>query len=120
MSAREDEDVINRPSHYGGDVEDNPYETIKVIEAWKLGFHLGNVVKYVSRAGKKEEADEVDDLKKAEWYLRREIKRLRKEERKERKEKKARNMEKLARHAFAYGASPESIWDSLSKKESEE
>lgn len=61
--------AINHPPHYGG--ADNPYEAIKVIEAWDLGFHLGNVIKYVSRAGKK--GNELEDLKKAAWYLQREI-----------------------------------------------
>ena len=42
---------INHPPHYGG--EDDPYEAIKVIDAWRLGFSLGNTVKYISRAGKK-------------------------------------------------------------------
>jgi hypothetical protein len=65
-------DPVNHPPHYGG--EDNPYEAIKVIEAWGLGFHIGNVVKYLSRAGKKGAA--VEDLKKARWYLDREIARL--------------------------------------------
>lgn len=59
---------IDHPSHYGGD---NTYEAIKVIEAWDLGFCLGNVVKYISRAGKK--GDRLEDLKKAKWYLEREI-----------------------------------------------
>jgi Protein of unknwon function (DUF3310) len=63
---------INHPAHYGG--EDNPYEAIKVVEAWSLGFCLGNVVKYVSRAGKK--GDPLEDLKKARWYLNREIENL--------------------------------------------
>lgn len=63
---------INHPPHYGG--ADNPYEAIKVIEAWELGFCLGNTVKYISRAGKKGEAyKELEDLKKARWYLDREI-----------------------------------------------
>jgi hypothetical protein len=62
-------DKVNHPSHYGG--KDNLYEAIKVIEAWGLGFHLGNCVKYISRAGKK--VDELEDLKKARWYLEREI-----------------------------------------------
>ncbi len=62
-------DLVNHPSHYGG--EDNPYEAIKVIEAWGLGFNLGNVVKYISRAGKKDA--ELQELKKAAWYLNREI-----------------------------------------------
>ena len=57
---------VNHPDHYGG--ESNPYEAIKVIEAWDLNFHLGNVVKYISRAGKKSK-NNVEDLKKAEWYL---------------------------------------------------
>ncbi len=57
---------VNHPDHYGG--ESNPYEAIKVIEAWDLNFHLGNVVKYISRAGKKSKSS-VEDLKKAEWYL---------------------------------------------------
>jgi hypothetical protein len=56
---------IDHPPHYGG--ADNLYEAIKVIEAWNLGFHLGNAVKYISRAGKK--GDELEDLKKARWYL---------------------------------------------------
>jgi hypothetical protein len=60
---------VNHPSHYGG--EDNPCEAIKVIEAWGLGFNLGNVVKYISRAGKK--GSTIEDLKKAQFYLDREI-----------------------------------------------
>tara|TARA_R110002153_G_scaffold223675_2_gene376281 strand:- start:1740 stop:1967 length:228 start_codon:yes stop_codon:yes gene_type:complete len=64
---------VNHPDHYGG--EGNPYEAIKVIEAWDLNFHLGNVVKYISRAGKKSE-NNIEDLKKAEWYLNRYIKLL--------------------------------------------
>lgn len=62
-------EAVNHPAHYGG--EDNPYEAIKVIEAWALGFCLGNTVKYISRAGKKGAA--LEDLKKARWYLDREI-----------------------------------------------
>jgi hypothetical protein len=62
------EEKVNHPSHYGGD---NTYEAIKVIEAWNLNFHLGNVVKYLSRAGKKGSAKE--DLEKAKWYLERYI-----------------------------------------------
>lgn len=62
-------DAVNHPAHYGG--ADNPYEAIKVIEAWALGFNLGNAVKYISRAGKKDAR--LQDLKKAAWYLQREI-----------------------------------------------
>jgi Protein of unknwon function (DUF3310) len=62
-------DSVNHPAHYGG--EANVYEAIKVIEAWRLGFCLGNAVKYIARAGKK--GDEIEDLRKALWYLQREI-----------------------------------------------
>ena len=64
-------ETINHPSHYGGDTT---YEAIKVIEAWGLGFHLGNSIKYICRAGRK--ANELEDLKKAAWYLDRYIKGL--------------------------------------------
>lgn len=64
-------DPINHPPHYGGDTT---YETIKVIEAWGLDFCLGNAVKYISRAGKKR--DELEDLKKARFYLERRIAQL--------------------------------------------
>lgn len=63
---------VNHPQHYGG--KSNPYEAIKVIEAWELDFCLGNAVKYISRAGKKDNT--VQDLKKAIWYLERRISQL--------------------------------------------
>ncbi len=66
-------EAVEHPSHYGG--EKNPYEAIKVIEAWDLNFSLGNVLKYMSRAGKKSD-NILEDLKKAAWYLNREIKRI--------------------------------------------
>lgn len=69
-------DQINHPSHYGGDTV---YEAIKVIVAWKLGFCLGNTVKYISRAGKKDPAKTIEDLKKALFYLDYEIKMLEKQ-----------------------------------------
>lgn len=56
---------VDHPMHYGG--ADDPYEAIKVIEAWGLDFHLGNCVKYVCRAGNKGSA--LEDLRKARWYL---------------------------------------------------
>jgi hypothetical protein len=62
---------VNHPDHYGG--KDNVYEAIKVIEAWKLNFHLGNAIKYIARAGKKSPEKEKEDLKKAIWYLQRHI-----------------------------------------------
>jgi len=65
------EAAVNHPAHYGG--EDDDYEVIKVIEAWDLGFHLGNTVKYVARAGKKDPETLIQDLEKAKWYLDRKI-----------------------------------------------
>lgn len=65
-------DPINHPPHYGGDT---PYETIKVIEAWNLDYSLGNAVKYISRAGKKPGVPLLDDLRKAEWYIKHAIER---------------------------------------------
>jgi hypothetical protein len=62
---------VNHPSHYGG--KDNPYEAIKVIDAWELGFCLGNTVKYIARAGRKAGASVLVDLKKSLWYLSHEI-----------------------------------------------
>lgn len=66
-------EAVNHPNHYGG--ERNPYEAIKVIEAWDLNFSLGNVLKYMSRAGKKSD-NPLEDLRKAAWYLDREIQRI--------------------------------------------
>jgi hypothetical protein len=67
-------EAVNHPQHYGG--KDNVYEAIKVIRAWRLGFCLGNAVKYIARAGKKDPAKEIEDLKKAVWYLNEHIKEL--------------------------------------------
>ena len=62
-------DPVNHPEHYkaGG------IETIDFIEAKGLGYHLGNVVKYISRAGRKGTNQGLEDLKKAQWYLARAI-----------------------------------------------
>jgi hypothetical protein len=63
-------EAVNHPAHYGGDTV---YEAIKVIEAWKLDFHTGNAVKYLSRAGRKDPTKTVEDLRKAKWYIERAI-----------------------------------------------
>jgi DnaJ-class molecular chaperone len=63
-------DPINHPSHYTF----GAIEVIDAIEAWGLGFHLGNVVKYVARADQK--GNRLSDLKKARWYLDREVRRM--------------------------------------------
>ena len=65
-------DVVNHPSHYTrGNIE-----VIDFIEDQQLPYHLGNVVKYIARAGFK--GDKVEDLKKAQWYLNRYIRTLEK------------------------------------------
>lgn len=66
-------DQVNHPSHYThGNIE-----VIDAIEDWKLGFHEGNVVKYVARAGHKGGPEkQIEDLKKAAWYLNRRIEQL--------------------------------------------
>lgn len=58
-------DPVNHPSHY----TDGKIEVIDFIEDKKLGFHLGNAVKYICRAGKKNPNKELEDLQKARWYL---------------------------------------------------
>lgn len=60
-------DPVNHPSHYTF----SSIETIEVIEAWSLGYHLGNCVKYIARAPHK--GNYLEDLKKAKWYLDRKI-----------------------------------------------
>lgn len=65
-------DEVNHPSHY----TDGKIEVIDFIEDKNLGFRLGNAVKYISRAGKKDKSKTVQDLEKAKWYLEREIKYL--------------------------------------------
>lgn len=66
---RWDEDNINHPKHYTY----GKYEVIDVIEDWRMNYHLGNAVKYIARCEHKE--NKINDLKKAIWYLNREIER---------------------------------------------
>jgi hypothetical protein len=56
-------DAVNHPSHY----THGPVEVIDIIEGFELPYHLGNVIKYVLRAGHKNDA--IEDLRKARWYL---------------------------------------------------
>lgn len=65
---------VSHPSHY----TDGNIEVIDYIEDKNFNFNLGNVVKYVSRAGKKDVNKTIEDLKKASWYLNREISNLEK------------------------------------------
>ena len=66
-------EMVNHPSHYNVGIE-----TIDYIESWEMNFNIGNVIKYTTRAGFKE--NELEDLKKAKWYIDREIQRLSKGE----------------------------------------
>lgn len=74
MTSDLQDSVVDHPAHYGG--SDNPYEAIKVIEAWGLSYCLGNAIKYISRAGRKPGQPATLDLDKAIWYLQRERSRL--------------------------------------------
>ncbi len=69
---------INHPSYYGG--ESSPHEVIKIIEHYNLGFHLGSLLKYVLRAGKKSKDTEIEDFEKAAWYLNRHIENLKQQQ----------------------------------------
>lgn len=66
------DDPVQHPAHY----TDGGIEVIDYIEAKGLGYHLGNAVKYISRAGKKDPAKTIEDLEKAVWYIKRKIKLL--------------------------------------------
>jgi len=63
-------DSVNSPPHYA---EGRKYEPIDVIEDWHLNYHLATALKYISRVGRKKDA--VEDIKKAVWFLNRELKR---------------------------------------------
>ena len=65
-------DPVNHPSHY----TDGKIEVIDYIEDKKFGYCLGNAIKYISRAGKKSKATEIEDLQKAVWYINRRISEL--------------------------------------------
>lgn len=82
-------DPVYRPQHYAYSIE-----VLDAIESWGLGFHAGNAVKYIARAKRK--GNEIEDLKKAVFYLERLIDRLI-----EGKEPKAYHAPKLVRLTFA-------------------
>lgn len=62
-------DKVNHPPHYN----QGKIEVIEFIEDQQTCFHLGNAVKYISRAGRKDPTKTVEDLEKAVWYIRRKI-----------------------------------------------
>jgi hypothetical protein len=63
---------VDHPNHY----RPGTYEAINVINAWELNFSLGNAVKYICRAGRKDPNKEIEDLKKAIFYIQSEIDRI--------------------------------------------
>lgn len=69
MTNNLEKELVNHPSHYNK----GKYEVIDVIDDWKLGFCLGNAIKYLARAGVKDKNKYVEDLKKAIWYIKHEI-----------------------------------------------
>lgn len=65
-------DPVNHPSHYKA----GAFEVLDIIEAFGLDYHRGNVAKYLLRAGRKDKGKELEDLKKARFYLERIIARM--------------------------------------------
>ena len=76
-----EKEKVNHPAHYNV----GAFEVIDVIEDWNLGFHLGNAIKYIARA--KHKNNEIEDVKKAIWYLERHIKRIKEKSKKNEKQK---------------------------------
>ena len=68
------DDPVNHPSHYTDGIE-----VIDYIESKQFPYHIGNAIKYLSRAGKKNPDETITDLKKAVWYINRYIGLLEKE-----------------------------------------
>tara|TARA_R100000152_G_C6710315_1_gene138069 strand:- start:229 stop:513 length:285 start_codon:yes stop_codon:yes gene_type:complete len=68
-----DTESVNHPDHY---LKDSGHEVIDVIRAWKLNFELGNAVKYIARAGRKNPEKTIEDLQKAIWYINEEIEQI--------------------------------------------
>jgi hypothetical protein len=66
-------DKVDHPAHYAKGWS-NGAEVIDITE--NLNFNRGNAVKYIARAGVKDPATEVEDLRKAAWYIARELARL--------------------------------------------
>ena len=78
LNNQPENDPVNHPDHYTF----GKFEVIDVIEDWGLNYNRSCVIKYVARAGRKDKAKEAEDLKKARFYLEREIKKLMPEEEK--------------------------------------
>ena len=74
-SKKKEKSNVDHPDHY---MKGSGFEVIDVIKAWKLDFELGNAVKYIGRAGKKNSERVVEDLEKAAWYINHKINTLKK------------------------------------------
>ena len=74
-SKKANKENVNHPSHY---LKNSGHEVIDVINAWNLNFELGNAVKYIARAGKKDPKKIMEDLNKAKWYIQHQIDRIKK------------------------------------------
>ncbi len=64
---------VDHPNHY---LKNSGHEVIDVIEAWDLNFNLGNAIKYIARAGKKDPKKYKEDLNKAVWYINNQLNKL--------------------------------------------
>lgn len=89
-------DAVNRPSHY----TDGKIEVIDFIEDKGLDFCLGNAVKYIARAGKKDPEKEIEDLQKAIWYINRRIQELEQESNCDIEDLPEFNTEKVISHTY--------------------
>jgi len=78
LSVEEPEDKVDHPNHYTY----GKYETIEVIEDWKLGYHIGSAIKYLSRYRHKHKSKtkQIEDLKKAVFFINRMIKVLKEDD----------------------------------------
>ena len=70
---KENKENVDHPDHY---LKSSGHEVIEVIDAWKLNFNLGNAIKYIARAGKKDPNKTKEDLNKAIWYIQNQINKL--------------------------------------------
>lgn len=77
-------DPVNHPSHYA----QGKYECIDIIEELGANYHIGNAMKYLWRAGKKDPNKTIEDLEKAVWYINRYIEYLKKQPKEESNKKR--------------------------------
>ena len=70
---KENKENVDHPDHY---LKSSGHEVIDVIHAWNLDFNLGNAIKYIARAGKKDPNKTKEDLNKAIWYIQNQINKL--------------------------------------------